>query len=101
MNKIYLHGPAPPDQTAPVLFDLASFHTFAPDHARGGTLAGSISLTAAQASDLMAGLDYINIYTPANPGGEIRGQLEPVPEPSIFALSVMAGRAAIAPGRLC
>ena len=36
---------------------------------------GSATLTDAQASDLMAGLWYINIHTAANPGGELRGQL--------------------------
>ena len=37
---------------------------------------GSATLTDAQAADLMAGKYYINIHTPAHPGGEIRGQVE-------------------------
>lgn len=36
---------------------------------------GSKTLTAAQASDLMAGKWYVNIHTAANKGGEIRGQV--------------------------
>jgi hypothetical protein len=36
---------------------------------------GSATLTDAQAADLLAGKDYINIHTAANPGGEIRGQV--------------------------
>lgn len=37
---------------------------------------GSTTLTDAQAADLLAGKYYINIHTPANKGGEIRGQVE-------------------------
>ncbi len=36
---------------------------------------GETTLTGAQASDLMAGKWYFNIHTPANKGGEIRGQV--------------------------
>lgn len=71
-----------------MLFDLSPLHTFAPDPARGGFLMGTLTLTPGQASDLLGGLDYINIYTPGNLGGEIRGQLVPVPEPTIFATAV-------------
>ena len=87
----FLHGPATPAETAPVVFDLSPFHTFASDHARGGTIIGSISYTPGQAADLLAGLDYINIYTPANLGGEIRGQLVVVPEPDMIVLLIIGG----------
>jgi len=40
---------------------------------------------AAYEADLLAGNTYINIHTPAHPGGEIRGQLIPVPEPATIA----------------
>ena len=70
-----LHGPASPTETAPVLFDLSPFHTFASDPTEGGTIIGSLTLSSQAASSLLQGLDYINIYTPANLGGEIRGQL--------------------------
>ena len=36
---------------------------------------GSKTLTAAQASDMMAGRWYVNIHTAANKAGEIRGQV--------------------------
>ena len=34
-----------------------------------------IALTAAQEADLFNGIMYVNFHTPANPGGEIRGNL--------------------------
>jgi hypothetical protein len=34
-----------------------------------------IPLTAAQETDLLNGIMYVNFHTPANPGGEIRGNL--------------------------
>ena len=34
-----------------------------------------IILTAAQEADLLNGIMYVNFHTPANPGGEIRGNL--------------------------
>jgi hypothetical protein len=37
---------------------------------------GKATLTADQVKDLVAGKWYFNIHTAANPGGEIRGQIE-------------------------
>jgi hypothetical protein len=42
------------------------------------SFAGQVTLTDAQAAELMAGLWYVNLHTARYPGGEIRGQLEPV-----------------------
>jgi hypothetical protein len=85
-----LHGPANPAETAPVVHDLAPFHSFASDPPRGGTIVGSLQYSEAQAADLVAGLHYINVYTPGNLGGEIRGQLTLVPEPRPVALLIVA-----------
>lgn len=41
----------------------------------GTSMDGTIAITALDATDLMEGRWYINIHTPANPNGEIRGQL--------------------------
>jgi hypothetical protein len=38
-------------------------------------MSGTVSLTPAQAADLIAGKWYVNLHTAANPNGEIRGQL--------------------------
>jgi len=53
----------------------------------GGTVAGA---EAAFASGLAAGTTYFNIHTSMFPGGEIRGFLAVVPEPSTIGL-VAAG----------
>ena len=86
----HIHGPTANNngsgftQTAAVLFTLTRSSTAT----TGGTFTSApITLTAAQQTDLFNGKYYINIHTTINPGGELRGFLVPVPEPSILALS--------------
>ena len=59
--------------------------------ANGGTVSGAFNALA-------AGLDahkaYFNVHTNAFPGGEIRGFLQPVPEPGTYALTLL-GLAAV------
>ncbi len=62
----HFHGPANVGAIAPVVVPLAC---------TPATIAGSATLTEAQAADLLAGKWYLNIHTAANPGGEIRGQV--------------------------
>jgi hypothetical protein len=40
---------------------------------------GTANLTAATLAALQAGRGYVNVHTPKNPGGEIRGQIRAVP----------------------
>ena len=40
---------------------------------------GKADLTTAQLAALQAGRGYVNVHTPKNPGGEIRGQIRAVP----------------------
>jgi len=65
--------------------DLTSASSWNPSYvtANGGTTTGA---ETALASSLAAGDAYLNIHTTVDPGGEIRGFLEPVPEPSTLAL---------------
>jgi hypothetical protein len=62
----HFHGPAEAGKNAGVAVPIAPPTT---------PLHGTATLTDAQASDLMAGMWYVNVHTEANKGGEIRGQL--------------------------
>lgn len=63
----HFHGPAQAGQNAGVALPLAG--------SLASPIRGSATLSAAQLADVMSGKWYINLHTAANPGGEIRGQL--------------------------
>jgi hypothetical protein len=66
-------------------FDLTLDSSYNPafESAHGGTAAGA---EAALLAGMAAGEAYLNIHTSVVPGGEIRGFLQAVPEPSSFLL---------------
>ena len=66
-------------------FDLTAASTYNPAFitAHGGTVAGAM---AAFIAGLESGQTYLNIHTTQFPGGEIRGQLNAVPEPASLLL---------------
>jgi len=92
----HIHGPAAPGANANVLYFLSSpgsITTVGPG-IRSGTFSGTLTLVdgtggftiPAQVAQLEGGLWYLNIHSTAFGGGEIRGQVLPVPEPSTLAL---------------
>jgi hypothetical protein len=66
-------------------FDLTLASTYNPAFitAHGGTVTGA---QAAFVAGIMSGQTYLNIHTSQFPGGEIRGQLQAVPEPATLLL---------------
>jgi hypothetical protein len=67
-----------------VVFDLTQSTIYNPAFI---TLQGGLAQAeAALITGVEAGQTYFNIHTANNPGGEIRGQLEPVPEPASLLL---------------
>lgn len=64
----HFHGPANPGANAGVVVPFAG--------SMASPIVGSKQLTPAQILDLKSGKWYINLHTAANPGGEIRGQVQ-------------------------
>jgi hypothetical protein len=78
----HIHGPAAPGSSAsPVTSPFVGTYGV-----KAGTFDGSATLTSQNITDLNAGLLYINIHSSTFGGGEIRGQITTVPEPSTYAL---------------
>jgi hypothetical protein len=68
----HFHGPGAAGANAPVVIWLTM---------KGAKvespIKGSATLTPEQATQFMAGQWYVNVHTPNNPAGEIRGQVVP------------------------
>jgi hypothetical protein len=77
-----------------VTLDLANPATYTTgflNNSGGGTAAGA---SAALLAGMNAGRAYFNVHSNAFPGGEIRGFLQPVPEPQTWGLMAL-GLAAV------
>jgi hypothetical protein len=92
-NNAHFHGPAGPGVPASPVINI----TFT-SGLTAATLTGSATLTATQETWLLSNLLYINIHSTAFPGGEIRGQVNVVPEPATLGLMAL-GLGALAAGR--
>jgi hypothetical protein len=94
-NAAHIHGPSGPfPQAAGVLYDLGGMTTFG--SSAGNIGPGNVTLVdkggytvSQQVSDLNNQRWYINVHSTTFPGGEIRGQIVLVPEPSTIALAVL------------
>lgn len=87
-SAMHIHGPGNFTTNAGVTLGLDGLGGFS-NLANGGGFNGTVALNATQEGNLLAGLLYINVHTATNSGGEIRGNLVAVPEPSRAVLGMM------------
>jgi len=88
----HIHGPGGAGTNAPVLFPFSGV----PAATSGSIPEQTFSITPTQVSYLFSGYLYMNVHDSIFPGGEIRGQLQLVPEPSTAALLGLAGIGVVA-----
>ena len=92
----HIHGVTPSTGTAAYLENVGVLYNLFDqpgwnNSASAGGFNGSITIAANHVSALMNGQLYLNVHTSANTGGEIRGNLVPVPEPSTYTLFALGG----------
>lgn len=72
----HFHANAPLGMNAPVLIPIPGLPA-----SPTGSVKGSVTIPADKEKDLLNGLFYVNMHTAANPGGEIRAQIEFLDQP--------------------
>lgn len=88
-TAMHIHGPASFTQNANVVLGLDGLPGFS-SAANGGGFVGTVGLNAENEASLLANQLYINVHTAANGGGEIRGNITAVPEPTSLCLLGLA-----------
>ena len=83
----HFHAPAASGVNAAVVKGFVGF----PTGVTSGSYSNFYTLTAAEETQLLCGLWYINIHSIASPGGEIRGQLTEA-APSSFNITLSGGQ---------
>ena len=92
----HIHGPTTGSgttsftQNASVLFPLDTRPEWNSSATSGG-FSGTVTLSAAQATELMDGRYYLNVHTTTNGPGEARGNLVAVPEPAALGALGLVG----------
>ena len=101
----HIHGPAPAGIATGILYNLGG--SVVPLGVTSGSINGSVTLVtmsipgyanytvAQQVADLNNSMFYVNIHNSTFTGGEIRGQIVPVPEPSMWAFLGLGALAAV------
>jgi hypothetical protein len=81
----HIHGPGGFGTNAAVLFPFSGV----PAATSGSIPEQTFSITPTQVSYLFSGYLYMNVHDSVFPGGEIRGQLQLVPEPAVASLAAI------------
>ena len=99
-SAAHIHGPSGIGTNSGVLYNLGTLITPGANLSQSGSITGAnIALNngtggftiAQQVSQLQSGLWYVNIHSTTFGGGEIRGQIIPVPEPATVMLAALGG----------
>ncbi|OIP44224.1 MAG: hypothetical protein COX17_02280 [Deltaproteobacteria bacterium CG23_combo_of_CG06-09_8_20_14_all_60_8] len=89
VNAIHIHAGGP-SENGPVLFNIFLDDNLVIDFGNqiisGSWGASDTPVMSDSLTALMAGNLYLNVHTTAFPAGEIRGQINPVPEPASMLL---------------